>query len=89
MWLNPPPPDDLEDLSVDDIKDFINDHELLFIAEQNKDGQMKTLLSAELEVDPGKFASILNYDGHPITAAHIVTQIEEHLTVKNLISELL
>lgn len=73
----------------DTVREFIDDHESIFVIEQNKDGQMRTLLMNELDINPAKLISVLNYDGYPITAHKINTQIEEHLSVKNLIKEVL
>lgn len=57
------------------VEDFINTHEKIFVIEQNRDAQMKSLLMIELEASPAKLISILNYDGMPITADNIVKQI--------------
>jgi 2-oxoglutarate/2-oxoacid ferredoxin oxidoreductase subunit alpha len=50
---------------------FITEHEKIFVIEQNRDAQMKSLLVNELSENPNKFISVLNYDGMPITADHI------------------
>ncbi|MEZ4984060.1 MAG: 2-oxoacid:acceptor oxidoreductase subunit alpha [Saprospiraceae bacterium] len=55
-----------------EVGDFIRDHEQLFIIEQNRDAQMRTLLINELGVDSRKMTPILHYDGMPITADAIV-----------------
>lgn len=54
---------------------FIADHEVVFVIEQNRDAQMRSLLINELGVAPQKMVPILNYDGMPITADTIVKQI--------------
>ena len=59
--------------------DFINDHEQVFVIEQNRDGQMRTVLMNELDADPNKLTKILNYDGMPITAHTIMERIGQHL----------
>lgn len=61
------------------IEDFIEAHETLFVIDQNRDGQMRTLLINELEVHPKKLKSILSYDGMPITAEYICDSIKERL----------
>ncbi len=73
----------------DDVLEFIEDHKFVFVVEQNKDGQMRTLLINELNLIPSKLISVLNYDGTPISAKIIHTQIAEHLSVKDLIKEVL
>lgn len=72
-----------------EVQNFVESHDTIFVIEQNKDGQMRSLLIHELDANPSKFISILNYDGYPITALKINTQIEEHVSVKNLINEVL
>jgi 2-oxoglutarate ferredoxin oxidoreductase subunit alpha len=55
----------------DSVKSFILAHELVFVVEQNRDAQMRTLLVNELGIDPAKLVAILHYDGTPITARFI------------------
>ena len=54
---------------------FIHDHDLVFVIEQNRDGQMRRLIINECEIPPGKLRPILNYSGTPITARTIAGQI--------------
>jgi len=61
------------------VADFINDHDQVFVIEQNRDGQMRTVLMNELDADPKKLTAILNYDGMPITAATIMERIGQYL----------
>ena len=61
------------------VQDFINQHEKIFVVEQNRDGQLKSLLMIELQADPNKLISVLNYDGMPITADNILKQIKSKL----------
>jgi 2-oxoglutarate/2-oxoacid ferredoxin oxidoreductase subunit alpha len=59
--------------------DFINAHEKVFVIEQNRDAQFKSLMMIELGVNPAKLASVLNFDGTPITADNIFNQIKANL----------
>ena len=59
--------------------DFILDHEVVFVIEQNRDGQMRSILINELEIDPRRLKAVLNYDGMPITADNIIRQIYHHI----------
>lgn len=59
-----------------EVHDFIESHEVVYVVEQNRDAQMRSILINELEIDPFKLVPVLNFDGMPITADHIVKQIE-------------
>ena len=61
------------------VMDFIMDHEFVFVVEQNRDGQMRSILINELEIDPRRLVAILNYDGFPITADNIIRQVHSHI----------
>jgi 2-oxoglutarate ferredoxin oxidoreductase subunit alpha len=61
------------------VEDFIDSHEMVFIIEQNRDAQMRSLLINELNVNPQKMISVLNFDGMPITAQFITTRINKTL----------
>jgi 2-oxoglutarate ferredoxin oxidoreductase subunit alpha len=45
------------------------------VIEQNRDGQVRTLLVNELGVDPGRVLPVLHFDGTPITARFITREI--------------
>ena len=66
---------------ADEVADFIADHERVFVVEQNRDAQMRTLIMNELEIDPAKLVPILHYDGTPITARFIVKAIADIVSV--------
>ncbi|MDD3885222.1 2-oxoacid:acceptor oxidoreductase subunit alpha, partial [Rhodoferax sp.] len=63
----------------DSVREFIAAHDKVFVAEQNRDGQMRTMLINELEVNPAKLVRVLHYDGTPITARFIIKNIHEHV----------
>jgi 2-oxoglutarate ferredoxin oxidoreductase subunit alpha len=60
------------------VAEFINAHDQVFVVEQNRDAQMRTLLINELDADPAKLLRVLHYDGTPITARFITQAIREH-----------
>lgn len=62
-----------------EVEDFITSHQRIFVIEQNRDAQMRSLLMVELNTNPDKLISVLNYDGMPITADHIVKNITQVL----------
>ncbi len=59
----------------DEVYDFIAAHSQVFVVEQNRDGQLRTLLVNEGQIDPFKLPPVLHYDGTPITARFIVAEI--------------
>ncbi len=61
------------------IVDFILEHETIYVVEQNRDGQMRSILINELEIDPQRLVQVLNYDGFPITADYIIRKIHSHI----------
>ena len=61
--------------------DFMQSHDAVFVVEQNRDAQMKSLLLIELGLSPHKLISVLNYDGMPITAQYISEQVQEFFNV--------
>ena len=64
---------------ADEIFDFIAAHDRIFLVEQNRDAQLKTLITTEGGVDPGKLLSLLHYDGTPITARFIASEIAKRM----------
>ena len=60
-----------------DVKNFISEHDQLFVVEQNRDGQLRTLLINELEIDPARLTRVLHFDGTPITARFISDAIAD------------
>jgi 2-oxoglutarate ferredoxin oxidoreductase subunit alpha len=54
-----------------DVVDFINAHDEVFIVEQNRDAQLRTLVVNECSIDPARLVPVLHYDGTPITATFI------------------
>jgi 2-oxoglutarate ferredoxin oxidoreductase subunit alpha len=59
----------------DTVIDFIKHHDRVYVVEQNRDAQLKTLLLDTGKVDPQKLVSVLHYDGNPVTARFIVNDI--------------
>jgi len=63
----------------DTVREFIEVHELVFVVEQNRDAQLRSLLINELEINPAKLQKLLHFDGTPITARFIVQTITDHV----------
>ena len=69
---------------ADEIQDFVQSHSKVFVIEQNRDAQMKTLLVNEAGINPASLISILHYDGTPITARFITKEISEIVAALNV-----
>lgn len=58
-----------------EVHEFIDNHDEIYVIEQNRDAQCRTILTTELNINPSKLKSVLNYDGFPITAQFISEKI--------------
>lgn len=63
----------------EEVAAFIEAHDHVFVVEQNRDGQMRSMLVNELEVDPKKLGKVVHYDGTPISARFITGAIADAL----------
>jgi len=61
-----------------DVRGFIASHEQVYVVDQNRDAQMRTLLINELDISGENILSITNYDGLPITGSYIAGKVLEH-----------
>ncbi|KKK68874.1 hypothetical protein LCGC14_2939670, partial [marine sediment metagenome] len=68
-----------------DVEAFIEDHDRIFVVEQNRDGQLRTLLINECEINPSKLKPLLCYDGLPVTARWMVEAITGSGTTDNVV----
>ena len=68
----------------DELFDFVASHSKVFVVEQNRDAQLKTLLVNEAGINPASLISILHYDGTPITARFITKEIAEIVAALNV-----
>jgi 2-oxoglutarate/2-oxoacid ferredoxin oxidoreductase subunit alpha len=69
----------------DEVIDFVLHHDQVFLVEQNRDAQLKSLLVNEGAIDPARIISVLHYDGTPITARFIIGQIAERMAALNVV----
>ncbi|MFI5400765.1 MAG: 2-oxoacid:acceptor oxidoreductase subunit alpha [SAR324 cluster bacterium] len=58
------------------VEAFIAKHEVVFVAEQNRDGQMAEIMRAEYPQLAPRLRSVLVYDGLPPTAAQLMRQMD-------------
>jgi 2-oxoglutarate ferredoxin oxidoreductase subunit alpha len=61
------------------VSSFIAAHDFVFVVEQNRDAQLRSLIVNECSIDPVRLVPILHYDGTPITARFIARTIGDHL----------
>jgi 2-oxoglutarate ferredoxin oxidoreductase subunit alpha len=61
------------------VTSFIAEHDFIFVVEQNRDAQLRSLIVNECGIDPVRLVPILHYDGTPITARFIARAIGDHL----------
>ena len=57
------------------VRAFLDEHELCFVVEQNRDAQLRSLLVLETEVSGARLRSVLVYGGLPLSAKHVVDSI--------------
>ena len=69
---------------ADEVIEFIEGHDEVFVVEQNESGQLRMLLLTEGDIDPKRLIRVLHYDGTPITARFISGRIAERLSVNKV-----
>ena len=62
-----------------EVETFIGEHECVFVVEQNRDAQLRSLLTIETGADKARLESILRYDGIPMDWKRIHARISAHL----------
>jgi 2-oxoglutarate/2-oxoacid ferredoxin oxidoreductase subunit alpha len=62
-----------------DVQDYLDSHDRIYVVEQNRDAQLRSLLMLETHVDPNKLKSVLHYDGLPILARTVVDGVNQDL----------
>ena len=62
-----------------EVGQFAARHDRLFVLEQNRDAQMRSLLVNEAGIAPEKLIPVLNYDGMPLTADWVKQAIVAHI----------
>jgi 2-oxoglutarate ferredoxin oxidoreductase subunit alpha len=70
---------------ADEVAEFVLAHERVFVVEQNRDAQMRTLLVNECGLDPARLVPVLHYDGSPITARFIADAVREQLAASKVV----
>jgi 2-oxoglutarate ferredoxin oxidoreductase subunit alpha len=60
----------------DDVARFLESHEVNFVVEQNRDGQLRSLLMLETGVGVEKLESVRYYGGFPMSAQHVIAGVK-------------
>ncbi len=63
----------------EDVRAFLETHDLCFVVEQNRDAQLRSLLTLDTGVPLSKLASVRYYGGFPMSAHHVVTGVKAKL----------
>ena len=67
------------------IEEFLYEHEICFIVEQNRDAQLRSLLTLETCVPKDRLRSVLSYSGFPLSARNVVEGITRELEVRSAV----
>ena len=59
----------------DDVREFIEQHDVVYVVEQNRDAQLRSMLLLDLDADPSKLVSLLHYNGMPLNAGFVVERV--------------
>ena len=62
-----------------DVQAFLDNHERMFVVEQNRDAQLRSLLSLEMNVVKDRLISVLHYNGVPIDCPTVYTAIYQQV----------
>jgi 2-oxoglutarate ferredoxin oxidoreductase subunit alpha len=57
---------------AEEVEQFLDAYKLIFVVEQNRDAQLRALLTVETSVEKSRLRSILHYNGLPITAGCVI-----------------
>ena len=60
---------------ADEVRAFIEAHDDVYVVEQNRDAQLRSLLAIEFDLPPADMTPVLYYAGMPLAAVDIVDTI--------------
>ncbi len=64
----------------DEVREFIENHEAVYVVEQNRDAQLRSLLILDIDADQKKLISLLHYNGNPINARFVVDGVLQEMS---------
>ncbi len=59
----------------DAVRDFIDQHDRIYVVEQNRDAQLRSLLMLDAGIPQTKIQSMLHYNGMPLDASFVVDSV--------------
>jgi len=68
-----------------EVSNFVAQHEKVFVVEQNRDAQMRSLLILETNTDAAKLIPVLHYDGMPMPSHCVVEELSQHLSAETVV----
>ena len=63
----------------DEVGEFIEQHDVVYVVEQNRDAQLRTLLIIDINADQRKLVPMLHYNGMPINSGFVVDKVLEEI----------
>lgn len=63
----------------DTVREFIDQHEVVYVVEQNRDAQLRSLLLLDIDADPTKLVPLLHYNGMPLNPGFVVDRVLEEV----------
>jgi 2-oxoglutarate ferredoxin oxidoreductase subunit alpha len=64
------------------VRHFLATHEAIFVVEQNRDAQLRSLLAIETGVERDRMTPVLDYGGMPLTAEFVTAEVTRHLEAR-------
>jgi 2-oxoglutarate ferredoxin oxidoreductase subunit alpha len=61
------------------VRQFLAAHDTLFVVEQNRDAQLRSLLAIETGLARDRMTPVLDYGGLPLTADAVVAHVARHV----------
>jgi 2-oxoglutarate ferredoxin oxidoreductase subunit alpha len=63
----------------DAVREFIELNDVVYVVEQNRDAQLRSMLMLDIDANPTKLVSLLHYNGMPINAGFVVDRVLEEV----------
>ena len=64
---------------TESVSEFINKHERVYVLEQNRDAQLRSLLILDADANPKTLVSMLHYNGMPVSAGFVIDRVMEEM----------